>query len=97
MQRGVKMDYKRELLKTQDGGLLALDWANLMGNQKLILLVLPGITGCSSDNYVSHMAEKARRKDCIAVVMNYRGIEIELTTPRCYSATSLEGCFLFNI
>ena len=28
--------------------------------------------------------------DCISVVMNYRGIEVELTTPRTYCATNFE-------
>ena len=52
-----------------------------------------GLTGCSKDNYVTHLVEKARKKDCIAVVMNYRGIEVELKTPRSYSAANLEGIF----
>jgi abhydrolase domain-containing protein 1/3 len=90
VQRGVKIDYTRELLRTQDGGLLAIDWANLQAHKKLVLLVLPGLTGCSKDNYVTHLVEKAKRKDCIAVVMNYRGIEVELKTPRSYSAASLD-------
>ena len=38
---------------------------------------------------MTHLVDKAKRKDCLAVVMNYRGIEVELATPRSYSAASL--------
>lgn len=61
---------------------------------KIILLVLPGLTGCSRDNYVTHLVEEAKKLSCPAVVMNYRGIEVELTTPRTYCATNYEDLHL---
>jgi abhydrolase domain-containing protein 1/3 len=58
------------------------------------MLVLPGLTGCSKDNYVSHFVDKAKKFGCKAVVMNYRGIEVDLLTPKTYSATNLEDLHL---
>ena len=80
---------------TQDGGALAIDWAHLeTSKKKLILVIFPGLTGCSKDNYVTHFVEKARRHGCKAVVMNYRGIEVELKTARTYCATNYEDLHL---
>lgn len=94
-QKCVPVNYKREILKTQDGGLLAIDWNNLEDSKnKLILLILPGLTGCSKDNYVTHFVDKAKKNGCKAVVMNYRGIEVELMTPRTYCATNYEDLHL---
>jgi len=90
IQQCILHKYEREILKTQDGGQIAIDWANKKGNRRMVLLVLPGLTGCSKDNYVSHFVEKAVKMDCKAVVMNYRGIECDLLTARTYCATNLE-------
>jgi abhydrolase domain-containing protein 1/3 len=90
IQRCIKHHYYREILKTRDGGLVAIDWANLGAPKKLILLVLPGLTGSSKDNYVTHLADEAVKAGCTAVVMNYRGIEVELATPRTYCATNFD-------
>jgi len=49
--------------------------------------VLPGLTGHSKDNYVTHFVDEAIKTGCSAVVMNYRGISIDLATPRTYCAT----------
>ena len=95
MQRCVKTNYTREILTTQDGGRLAIDWSNVdESSKKLVLLILPGLTGSSKDNYVTHFVDKAVKGGCIAVVMNYRGIEVELTTPRTYCATNHEDLHL---
>lgn len=91
LQKVIKHDYFREVLKTPDGGLIAIDWANYhRSEKKMILLVLPGLTGSSKANYVSHLVEKAVKSGCKAVVMNYRGIECELKTSRAYCATNYE-------
>lgn len=94
IQRCVKHHYYREVLKTQDGGVLAIDWANLGAPKPLVLLVLPGLTGSSKDNYVTHLADEAVKLGCTAVVMNYRGIEVELTTARTYCATNYDDLHL---
>ena len=59
IQRCPKVDYVREILETPDGGLVAIDWANLNSSQKLILIVLPGNTGTSKENYVTHFVDEA--------------------------------------
>ena len=90
IQRCVKHHYYREVLNTADGGLIAIDWANLGAPKKVILLVLPGLTGSSKENYVTHLVEKGVKQGCTSVVMNYRGIEVDLVTPRTYCATNYE-------
>ena len=59
IQRCVKLNYFREVVKTPDGGLIALDWANLNASKNIILLVLPGIIGSSKMNYVTHLVDEA--------------------------------------
>lgn len=91
IQRIIKHDYFREVLKTPDGGLIAIDWANFKSSdKKMIVLVLPGLTGSSKENYVTHLVDKAVKQGCKAVVMNYRGIEVELKTSRTYCATNYD-------
>jgi abhydrolase domain-containing protein 1/3 len=90
IQRIIKHHYYREVLNLSDGGHIAIDWANLGASNPVIMLVLPGLTGSSKDNYVSHMVDKAVKANCTAVVMNYRGIEIELKTPRTYCASNYD-------
>ncbi len=60
IQRVIKHNYSREILKTADGGLIAIDWLNQNNaKNKLIVLVLPGLTGSSKENYVTHLVDKA--------------------------------------
>ena len=71
MQRCIQMNYIREILKTPDGGLVAIDWSNLEAPKKLILLVLPGITGSSKDNYVTHLVDEAGRLIYINLTLKF--------------------------
>ncbi len=60
IQRIIRHDYYREILKCQDGGLIAIDWVNYeKSEKKMVVLVLPGLTGSSKENYVSQMVEVA--------------------------------------
>lgn len=90
VQLNGELNYERELLETPDGGVVALDWALMNPKHKLMVLVLPGLTGCSQDNYVSHMVQKAVQAACPAVVMNYRGNSVALKTPRTFCATNYD-------
>jgi abhydrolase domain-containing protein 1/3 len=78
----------REILKLPDGGQLALDWENY-GNTRsnLVMLVLPGLTSTSKSSYVTHFVDKAKSRGCATCVMNYRGVELTVTTPRLYCAS----------
>ncbi len=70
--------------------MIAIDWANLNASKKVVLLVLPGITGSSQESFVTHLVDEAIKADCTAVVMNYRGISIDLATSRTSCATDHE-------
>ena len=59
MQRCIKVDYSREVLKMADGGLVAIDWSNINAPQKLILMIIPGNTGSSKSCYVTHFVDEA--------------------------------------
>jgi abhydrolase domain-containing protein 1/3 len=91
IQKCINHQYEREHLKTNDGGMIAIDWANQTETtNKLVLLVLPGLTGSSKENYVTHIVDKGVKLNCKTVVMNYRGIECELKTARTYCASNYE-------
>lgn len=94
--------YERELLRTPDGGTVALDTLVESGGKSLqggddypplspespVLVVLPGLTGGSHDAYVQHLAASARRAGFRPVVFNSRGTSgSPVTTPQFYSAS----------
>ncbi len=54
------------------------------------MLIVPGITSSSRDFYVTHCVQKAIECECVAVVMNYRGISVDLLTPRFYTVENYE-------
>ena len=64
IQRCVKLNFSREVLTTPDGGQIAIDWANLDSSKKCIVLVLPGLTGSSKENYVTHLVDEAGLLNC---------------------------------
>ncbi|KAK2351605.1 embryogenesis-associated protein EMB8 [Trifolium repens] len=85
---------RRQCLRTQDGGSVALDWVpgddrRLLPDAPLLIL-LPGLTGGSGDSYVRHMLVRARSKGWRVVVFNSRGCgDSPVTTPQFYSASFL--------
>ncbi len=61
------------------------------------MLLLPGLSGSSHSSYITHYVDKAKKKGCIAVAMNYRGIELGLKTTRIHCATDHEDlAFVVN-
>ncbi|KHN46491.1 Embryogenesis-associated protein EMB8 [Glycine soja] len=85
---------RRECLRTQDGGAVALDWVSgddrRLPPDSPLLILLPGLTGGSGDAYVRHMLVRARSKGCRVVVFNSRGCgDSPVTTPQFYSASFL--------
>lgn len=70
----------------QDGGEVALDWGSMKDLSRPlsrlpcpermdlpVLLVLPGITGCSQENYVKHLVQDGLMVGYRPVVFNQRG------------------------
>ncbi len=81
----------REVLITPDGGQLAIDWENRQSaTKKHIVLILPGIDGKTNDKTIKQLVHEARALGCIAVVMSYRGVEVDLLTPYFYTAQNFD-------
>ncbi|OWA50971.1 Phospholipase ABHD3 [Hypsibius exemplaris] len=49
-----------------------------------VVLILPGLTGDSTQNYVRGLVQASDSLGLMAVVMNYRGVSGSLKTPRSY-------------
>ncbi|EEF43442.1 alpha/beta hydrolase domain containing protein 1,3, putative [Ricinus communis] len=86
--------FKRECLRTNDDGSVALDWvagdSRRLPLDSPILILLPGLTGGSEDSYVRHLLVKAKSKGWRVVVFNSRGCgDSPVTTPQFYSASFL--------
>jgi len=98
--------YRREILTTEDGGHIAIDWVdNDVDNTKYpnhktrpIVVIMPGITGSSNESYVRHIAYKSIRLGYRVIVFNNRGLGgISLKTPRAYCACNCEDLsFVLN-
>lgn len=80
----LKVNYTSEHIEIPDGGRLRLDWASASNEStKDIVLILPGLTGTSDDNYILHLVVTARDLGFRVVVMNHRG---SVTPPMTYQA-----------
>jgi len=91
--------YRREILTTEDGGHIAIDWVdNDVDNTKYpnhktrpIVVIMPGIVGCSDANYIRHISLQAKELGYSVVVFNNRGMgDITLKTPRTFCACNSE-------
>jgi predicted alpha/beta-fold hydrolase len=93
----------RENLKLKDGGQIAIDWAGPLHSDQnadnsaektskdnKILFILHGLTGGSDTNYVKFLVNEAVNKGYRVAVMNQRGINQPLTSPKPYHAGSIE-------
>lgn len=95
-RKGPGVEYDRELVKTGDGGTVALDTpraplgasAPPLPDDAPVLIVLPGLTGGSHDAYVQHLAVEAARAGLRTVVFNSRGTgDGPVTSAQFYSAS----------
>ncbi|CAH2049788.1 unnamed protein product, partial [Iphiclides podalirius] len=92
------LKFRREVLRLSDGGQVALDWlvdegaeGSGCGEERAVMLVLPGLTGGAQADYVRCLAAAASSLRASLVVFNNRGLGgLPLTTPRLYSAVSHE-------
>uniref|UniRef100_A0A8D3C8Q8 Phospholipase ABHD3 n=1 Tax=Scophthalmus maximus TaxID=52904 RepID=A0A8D3C8Q8_SCOMX len=88
--------YRNELLRTDDGGQISLDWvdnqasaAHPESSTRPTVLILPGLAGNSKQPYVLHAISQATRRGYRCVVFNNRGAAgEELLTPVTYCAAN---------
>lgn len=84
--------YRREILRLNDGGQVALDWLEdgCPANAPIVI-ILPGLTGDSQSQYVRCLLLSANQMKLRTVVFNYRGLGgMSLKTPRTYNAANFE-------
>eukprot|EP00826_Nyctotherus_ovalis_P019931 TRINITY_DN1620_c0_g1_i11.p1 TRINITY_DN1620_c0_g1~~TRINITY_DN1620_c0_g1_i11.p1 ORF type:complete len:265 (-),score=37.73 TRINITY_DN1620_c0_g1_i11:821-1534(-) len=73
------VDYKRDLVKLEDGGQLALDWAVFPEIDKgitestPIVAIFAGLTGGRKDLYVATIMKDAAKRGIKSVLVNQRG------------------------
>ncbi|XP_017486191.1 PREDICTED: phospholipase ABHD3-like [Rhagoletis zephyria] len=84
--------YKREIFTLKDGGEVALDWMDDNCNSNApCIIILPGLTGNSQDEYVKCLVFAANNVGIRVVVFNNRGLGgVEIKTPRLYNACNCE-------
>jgi predicted alpha/beta-fold hydrolase len=62
------------VLSTPDGGQISLCWLNRdAAKKKVVMILVPGLNCSIKNAHVTHIADEARKKDIITVVVNYRG------------------------
>ncbi|XP_066990094.1 phospholipase ABHD3-like [Macrobrachium rosenbergii] len=85
------LKYRREVLQLKDGGQACLDWLDGDGTNENspIVLILPGLTGCSQSEYVKGLILSIQGIGVRCVVLNNRGTGgMPLTTTRTYCAAN---------
>ncbi|XP_040370025.1 uncharacterized protein LOC112186367 isoform X2 [Rosa chinensis] len=89
---GDRLEYQRLCVRTDDGGVVSLDWpANLDLEEEhgldTTLILVPGTAQGSMDPNVRSFVYEALVRGCFPIVMNPRGCAgSPLTTPRLFSA-----------
>jgi len=83
-----KVDYQRELFSLSDGGTVALDWAFPPSDgaetttDSPILVLLHGITGGSSESYITSLGSEALKLGWTVCAFNARGCSDSVVTSR---------------
>lgn len=76
-----------------DGGKVALDWFNRNRShiRAPLVVILPGLLGDSNAEYVKYLVTSIISMGAQGLVLNNRGLAgVELSTPRLYSACSVD-------
>ena len=90
-----KVEFYREYLKTEDNGIISLDWSTCQRDPskiETIIVLLHGLTGGSQSSYIRDTVETFNLFDKYkTVVVQYRGInKCPLTSPIGYHASQTE-------
>ncbi|KAI8908328.1 Alpha/Beta hydrolase protein [Gorgonomyces haynaldii] len=81
-----RVQFDREMLKMNDGGVVSLDWAKSGFTNDKLVLILHGLTGGSHETYVQDLILELQDMGLNSVVMNFRGCaDTEVVTPQLYS------------
>eukprot|EP01112_Ceratiomyxa_fruticulosa_P003374 TRINITY_DN13731_c0_g1_i1.p1 TRINITY_DN13731_c0_g1~~TRINITY_DN13731_c0_g1_i1.p1 ORF type:complete len:257 (-),score=35.06 TRINITY_DN13731_c0_g1_i1:108-878(-) len=102
VRKYIDLKYKRDLIRTEDGGTLSVDWFTWedkdFDQNTPTVVILHGLTGGSYERYVQHLAQHAYEAyGWRTVVCNYRGCaNTEVTTWRSYCAANTED-FRFSL
>lgn len=90
----IKINFKREFLKTEDGGMISLDWAvrPIDTEENRLIVILHGLTGGSESSYIREIVQGLLENDNNKiVVVQYRGInDSPLLTPKSFHAGDTE-------
>uniref|UniRef100_A0A5S6Q3M1 AB hydrolase-1 domain-containing protein n=1 Tax=Trichuris muris TaxID=70415 RepID=A0A5S6Q3M1_TRIMR len=82
------LPYERDMLPLEDGGQLALDWfppLNVSTSLSRVVIIVPGLTGSTFENYVLRAVHLLLPLGCTVVVFNNRGLaNAPLLTPKAY-------------
>ena len=89
-----KVKFNREILNTQDGGIISLDWT-IKDRETVVkngttpyVLILHGLTGGSHESYIQDLIVELQQFDYNCVVMNFRGCaDTKVLTPQLYSCS----------
>jgi predicted alpha/beta-fold hydrolase len=86
-----RVNYTREVLETEDGGIFSLDWTELpiMTNKRTpYVLICHGLTGGSHETYVQDLIIAVKVYGYRSIVMNFRGCsETPLKSAQLYSGS----------
>lgn len=94
LKKRFKLSYVSEFLELPDGGEVVLDWYHSQQSEPHpdtpIMLILPGLTGCSCNNYIVQMVAGIATHGYRCVVFNNRGTcGRKLKTPMTYCASDI--------
>jgi predicted alpha/beta-fold hydrolase len=86
----ININFKREFLKTEDGGMISLDWAvrPIDTEETRLIVILHGLTGGSESSYIRDIVQGLLEyENNKIVVVQYRGInDSPLLTPKSFHA-----------
>lgn len=91
MKKSRTLPYRREVIKTPDGGKISLDWMDnddcsvYKHDERPTVILIPGMSGSSGEGYAMQMVKSTAHLGYRTVVFNNRGLGgSRLRTPRTF-------------